>query len=248
MSERPQTPSGRGYRAVALNKIRRLTGEHMVMSKQVAPHVLSAVEVDYEAVERARLPARASWRQEEGFSLTYLPFIARAVVDALREHPYLNASFGDDELILHRCVNLAIAVDLDFDGLLAPVIREAEGKRLRQLARDISDIAARARNHQLGPDDLSAGTFTITNAGRYGTLLQFPIINQPQTAILSTEGISRKPVVVTDEHGDEAIAVHSVGVLSMAWDHRAFDGAYAASFLHRVKQIIETRDWEPELR
>lgn len=241
------SPSGRGYQAVPLNKIRNLTAQHMVMSKQVSPHVLSAIEVDYEAVERARLPARAQWKAEEGFSLTYLPFIARAVIDALREYPYLNASFGDDELILHQYVNLAVAVDINFEGLLAPVIHRAEGKRLRQLAREIVDIASRARNRQLKPDDLSSGTFTITNAGRYGTLLQFPIINQPQVAILSTDGISRKPVVVTDDYGNESIAIHSVGVLSMAWDHRAFDGAYAAAFIHRVKEIIETRDWTQEL-
>ena len=245
--EMPASASGRGYQSVSLNKVRLLTAEHMVMSKKVSPHVLTAIEVDYEAVERARLPARADWKEEEGFSLTYLPFIARAVIDALREHPYLNASFGDNELILHQYVNLAIAVDINFEGLLAPVIHRAESKRLRHLARDIVDVATRARNRKLTPDDLSSGTFTITNAGRYGTLLQFPIINQPQVAILSTEGISRKPVVVTDGHGEEAIAIRSVGVLSMAWDHRAFDGAYAASFLNRVKQIIETRVWEQEL-
>ncbi len=234
--------------AVKLSNIRRRTAEHMVMSKRVSPHVLTAVEVDYEGVERVRLPLRAAWKQQEGFSLTYLPFIARAVIDALREFPHLNASFSDDGLIVHRAVNLAIAVDLDFQGLLAPVIRGAEGKRLRQIARDIADVAARARSRRLSPDELSAGTFTITNAGQYGTMMQFPIINQPQVAILSTDGISRKPVVVTDAHGAEAVAVHSVGVLAMAWDHRAFDGAYAAAFLHTVRRIIETRDWETEVR
>ena len=160
------------------------------------------------------------------------------MVDALREYPHMNASFGDGELVVHDYVNLAIAVDLDFEGLLAPVIRGADGKRLRRIAREIADMAARARSRRLSPDDLSKGTFTITNAGRYGTMLQFPIINQPQVAIISTDGISRKPVVVTDDRGDEAIAIHSVGVLAMAWDHRAFDGAYAAAFLHRVGQII----------
>jgi len=218
------------------------------MSKRVSPHVLTAIEVDYEGVERVRLPLRVAWKEQEGFSLTYLPFIARAVIDALQEFPHLNASFSDDGLIVHRAVNLAIAVDLDFQGLLAPVIRGAEGKRLRRIARDIADVAARARSRRLSPDELSAGTFTITNAGQYGTMMQFPIINQPQVAILSTDGISRKPVVVTDAHGAEAVAVHSVGVLAMAWDHRAFDGAYAAAFLQTVRRIIETRDWETEVR
>ena len=237
-----------GDSVVPLNRIRRRTADHMVMSKQTSPHVLTAIEVDYEGVERVRRASRQAWKAEEGFSLTYLPFIARAVVDALRDYPHLNASFGDDELIVHASVNLAIAVDIDFQGLLAPVIQRAEGKRLRQIARDIVDLANRARSRKLSPDDLSGGTFTLTNAGQYGTMMQFPIINQPQVAILSTDGVTRKPVVVTDNFGNESIAIHSVGVLAMAWDHRAFDGAYAAAFLHRVKEIIETRDWEAEIR
>ena len=237
-----------GDRVVPLNNIRRRTAEHMVMSKQTSPHVLTAIEVDYEGVETVRRAAKQAWKAEEGFSLTYLPFIARAVIDALRDYPHLNASFGGDELVVHAGVNLAIAVDIDFQGLLAPVIHGAEGKRLRQIARDIVDLANRARSRKLGPDDLSGGTFTLTNAGQYGTMMQFPIINQPQVAIMSTDGVSRKPVAVTDAYGNESIAIHSVGVLAMAWDHRAFDGAYAAAFLHRVKELIETRDWEAEIR
>ncbi len=233
---------------VPLNNIRTRTAEHMVMSKQTSPHVLTAMEVDYERVEHVRRAVKSGWKADEGFSLTYLPFIARAVVDALREYPHLNASFGGDHLVVHDEVNLAVAVDIDFDGLLAPVVKRADGKRLRQIARDIVDVASRARTKQLSPDELSGGTFTLTNAGQYGTMMQFPIINQPQVAILSTDGVSRKPVVVTDEYGNESIAIHSVGVLAMAWDHRAFDGAYAAAFMHRVKEIIETRDWEAEVR
>ncbi len=237
-----------GDSVVPLNRIRRRTADHMVMSKQTSPHVLTAIEVDYEGVEKVRRASKQAWKAEEGFSLTYLPFIARAVVDALRDYPHLNASFGDDELIVHAGVNLAVAVDIDFQGLLAPVIQAAEGKRLRQIARDIVDLANRARSRKLSPDDLSGGTFTLTNAGQYGTMMQFPIINQPQVAILSTDGVTRKPVVVTDNYGNESIAIHSVGVLAMAWDHRAFDGAYAAAFLHNVKELIETRDWEAEIR
>ncbi len=237
-----------GDSVVPLNNIRRRTAEHMVMSKQTSPHVLTAIEVDYEGVETVRRRAKQAWKAEEGFGLTYLPFIARAVIDALRDYPHLNASFGGDELVVHSGVNLAVAVDIDFQGLLAPVIHGAEGKRLRQVARDIVDLANRARSRKLGPDDLSGGTFTLTNAGQYGTMMQFPIINQPQVAILSTDGVSRKPVVVTDAYGNESIAIHSMGVLAMAWDHRAFDGAYAAAFLHQVKETIETRDWEAEIR
>ncbi|MCY3851829.1 MAG: dihydrolipoamide acetyltransferase family protein [Acidimicrobiaceae bacterium] len=244
----PSTEVGTRDKVVALNNIRKRTAEHMVMSKSASPHVLTAMEIDYEGVEKVRKALKSGWRAEEGFSLTYLPFIARAVVDALREYPHLNASFGGDHLVVHDEVNLAIAVDIDFNGLLAPVIKGTEGKRLRQIARDIADVADRARGKQLLPDDLSGGTFTLTNAGQYGTMMQFPIINQPQVAILSTDGVARKPVVVTDSFGNESIAIHSVGVLAMAWDHRAFDGAYAAAFLHRVKEIIETRDWEAEVR
>jgi len=244
----PAVAVGQRDQIVPLNNIRKRTGEHMVMSKHTSPHVLTAMEIDYERVEQIRKSIKAGWKADEGFSLTYLPFIARAVVDALREYPRLNASFGGDHLVVHDEVNLAIAVDIDFDGLLAPVVKNADGKRLRQIARDIVDVAGRARTKQLVPDDLSGGTFTLTNAGQYGTMMQFPIINQPQVAIISTDGVSRKPVVVTDQFGNESIAIHSVGVLAMAWDHRAFDGAYAAAFMHRVKEIIETRDWEAEVR
>ncbi len=232
---------------VPLSNIRLRTGEHMVMSKSVAPHTLTAIEIDYEGVDQVRSKHGASFKETEGFSLTYLPFITRAVVDALREYPHLNASVGDGELVVHDYVNMAVAVDLDFQGLLAPVVRDADGKRMRAIARDITDVAKRARAKQLTPDDLSGGTFTLTNAGSYGTMMQFPIINQPQVAILSTDAVKRKPVVVEDNYGNESIVIHSVGVLAMAWDHRAIDGAYAAAFLARVKDIIENRDWESEL-
>jgi 2-oxoglutarate dehydrogenase E2 component (dihydrolipoamide succinyltransferase) len=230
-----------------LNRIRRLTGDYMVTSKSTSPHVLTAIEVDYENIERVRTVQRESWKAAEGFSLTYLPFIARALSTALREFPYLNASVGDGELIVHQETNLAIAVDLNFEGLLAPVVHDVDSKRMRAIAREIVDLANRARGKQLTADDIVGGTFTITNAGQYGTLMQFPIINQPQVAILSTDGVSRKPVVITDAHGNESIGIHSVGVLALAWDHRAFDGAYAAAFLHRLKEILETHDWEAEL-
>ena len=232
---------------VPLTGIRIKTGEHMVMSKAVSPHTLTAIEVDYEAVEHIRRTHGKAFKDQEGFSLTYLPFISRAAIDALREYPHLNASVGDRELIVHNYVNMAYAVDLDFQGLLAPVVRDADGKRMRTVARDVAGVASRARSKQLSPDELSGGTFTITNAGGYGTMMQFPIINQPQVAILSTDAVKRKPVVITDDYGNESIAIHSVGVLAMAWDHRAIDGAYAAAFLARVKDIIETRDWESEL-
>ena len=243
----PEPVRAAGDHLVPLNNVRKRTAEHMVMSKATSPHVLTAIEVDYERVEQVRKQRSAAWKSDEGFSLTYLPFITRAVADALRDFPHLNASFAGDHLIVHDTINMAVAVDIDFEGLLAPVVKEVEGKRLRQIARDIKDVADRTRTKQLTPDDLSGGTFTLTNAGQYGTMMQFPIINQPQVAILSTDGVKRKPVVVTDEFGNESIAIHSVGVLALAWDHRAFDGAYAAAFLDRIRTIIESRDWETEI-
>ncbi|MDY7106295.1 MAG: dihydrolipoamide acetyltransferase family protein, partial [Actinomycetota bacterium] len=243
----PVVTAGKGDTTVPLNRIRRMTGDHMVMSKATSPHVLTAVEVDFEAVERVRSKVKGEWKAEEGFSLTYLPFISRALVDAIRDFPHLNASVGDGELIVHGQVNLGIAVDIDFEGLIAPVVKGADGKRLRALAREIVDLAGRARTKQLQADEVTGGTITITNPGQYGTMMQFPIINQPQVAILSTDGIRRKPVVVTDEFGNETIGIHSVGILALAWDHRAFDGAYIAAFMDRLRTNIETRDWEAEL-
>ena len=237
----PATPSrtvGRDT-VVPLNNIRRITGDHMVRSKQVSPHVLTAVEVDFEAVEQVRRAHRGPFKAEHGFSLTYLPFIARAVCDALHSYPHINASVGDGELVVHNYVNLAIAVDLDFLGLLAPVVVDADRKRLVAIAEEVADLSRRARAKKLNADEISGGTFTITNPGQWGTMMQFPIINQPQVAILSTDGIRRRPVVVTAEDGSEAIAIHSVGVLALAWDHRAFDGAYVAAFLDHVRSIIE---------
>ena len=246
----PAAPAGalpRGGQRVPLNRIRKLTGDHMVMSKATSAHTLTVMEADFEGVDRVRRARRDQWKAAEGFSLTYLPFIARAASDAIAEYPFMNASVGDGELIVHGEVNLGIAVDLSFEGLVAPVVRQADGKRLRAIAREIHDLAGRARSRQLRPDDVTGGTFTLTNPGQYGTMMQFPIINQPQVAILSTDGVRRKPWVVTDTHGAESIAIRPIGLLALAWDHRAFDGAYAAAFLDRLRDIIETRDWSAEV-
>ncbi len=227
--------------------IRRRTAEHMVRSKATSPHVYTSVEVDFERVANVRDRHQSAWRAREGFPLTYLPFVARAFGDAVDEFPYVNASVGDDELIVHRDVHLAIAVDLDTEGLVAPVIRNADGKRLRLLAREIRDLAQRARTKQLLPNEVLGGTFTITNPGPFGTYMTLPIINQPQVAVLSTDGIRKRPVVIPGPDGADYIAVRHVGILALAWDHRAFDGAYAAAFLRALQDDIETRDWEAEL-
>ena len=232
---------------IKLSKIRRLTGEHMIMSKAVSPHTFSVVEVDYANVDVVRSRVKNEWKKTEGFSLTYLPFISRAVVDALVEFPHLNASLDGNELVVHQYVDLGIAVDLDFQGLLVPVVRDAESKRLRALAREISDLGARAKSRKLSPDEIQGGTFTLSNNGSAGSVLTMAVINQPQVGIISTDAIVRKPVVVNLPDGGESIAIHPVGKLAMSWDHRAFDGAYAAGFLSRAKEILETRDWSVEL-
>ena len=244
---RPAVVSSDREQVLALSKIRKLTGSHMIMSKSTSPHAFSVVEVDYANVDRARAAIKDSWKAGEGFSLTYLPFISRAVIDALREFPHLNASIDGDNLIVHGYVDLGIAVDLDYTGLLVPVVRNADSKRIRAIAREINDLASRARNRKLSPDEIQGGTFTISNNGSAGSVLTMPIINQPQVAILSTDAIVRKPVVVTAADGSESIAIHPVGNLSMSWDHRAFDGAYSGRFLARVKQILESQDWSAEL-
>ncbi len=230
----------------SFNNIRRRTGEHMVNSVATSPHALTVVEVDYENVEQVRRAQREAWRAAEGFSLTYLPFIVVAVADALSHWPRLNASVEDGGLRIWRRRNVGVAVDLDYDGLIVPVLRDADSFSLRGVARTMNELAARARERRLTPDDISGGTFTISNNGSFGTYTTAAIINQPQVAVLSTDGVARRPVVVTDRFGNESIAVHSVGHLAMGWDHRAFDGSYAAGFLGHIRQMLEQHDWGAE--
>lgn len=232
---------------VPLSKIRQLTGSHMVMSKAVSPHAFSVVEVDYANVDNTRSATKGEFKATEGFSLTYLPFVARAVIDAFKDFPQMNASISGTDLYVHGYVDLGIAVDLDGQGLLVPVVRSAESKRLRAIAREVRDLADRAKSRKLRPDEIQGGTFTISNNGSAGSVLTMAIINQPQVAILSTDAVVRKPVVVNVPGGGESIAIHPVGHLAMSWDHRAFDGAYAAGFLVKVKEILETRDWSSEV-
>jgi pyruvate dehydrogenase E2 component (dihydrolipoamide acetyltransferase) len=232
---------------VPFTNIRRRTAEHMVRSKATSAHTLMVKEIDYERVEQVRRAHGPQFKAEEGFSLSYLAFAARATVEALGDFPHLNASVGEDSLIVHHDVNLGIAVDLDNEGLIVPVVHRAEELTLRGMARRIREIAERARTKRLSADDISGGTFSITNAGPFGTLLTGAIINQPQVAILSTDGVSRKPVVVVLPDGSESIAIHSVGLAAMSFDHRAVDGAYVARFLSRMSEILNDRDWAGEL-
>ena len=219
----------------------------MIASKATSPHAFSVVEVDYANVDIVRTALKTTFKSSEGFSLTYLPFISRAIIDALSEFPNLNASIEGDNLVVHNYVDLGVAVDMDYQGLLVPVVRSAESKRLRAIAREINDLANRARTRKLLPDEIQGGTFTLSNNGSAGSVLTMAIINQPQVAIISTDAIVRKPVVAKLGDGSESIAIHPVGNLAMTWDHRAFDGAYAARFLSRVKEVLETQDWSAEI-
>ena len=219
--------------------IRKRTAANLTESLRTSAHTLVAVEVDYDGVNKVR--------RSSSVRLTYLPFVARAVVDALAEFPRLNASVVGDDLVVHGDVHLGIAVDLDFQGLVVPVIRNAHTMSLVELAAAATDVAQRAKAKRLTADDLAGGTFTITNAGGYGTLLTGPIINQPQVGIVSTDGVTMRPIAVATPEGDYGVAVHPMGNIAMSFDHRANDGAYAAAFLARVKDILQKRDWRAEV-
>jgi pyruvate dehydrogenase E2 component (dihydrolipoamide acetyltransferase) len=243
----PAAAPGAGDEVVPFTNIRRRTAEHMVRSKATSAHTLTAIEVDYDRVERLRQQAKEEFKAREGVSLTYLPFIARAVIDAIRDYPNVNASVGEDALVVHHAIHLGIAVDLDLQGLIVPVIHDVADKRLPAIAREIVDLATRARSKKLAADDIAGGTFTITNPGPFGTFLTAPIINQPQVAILSTDGIKKRPVVIELPDGSDGIAIHPTGNLALSFDHRVIDGAYASAFIARIKETIETRDWSTEL-
>jgi pyruvate dehydrogenase E2 component (dihydrolipoamide acetyltransferase) len=243
----PYVTAGAGAESMPLNTVRKRTAEHMAKSWTTVPHVLQVVEADFLRVDAVRRAAGAQWKSAEGYSLTYLPFIAHAVVAALAKFPRLNASFAGDHLAMHRRINLGIAVDLNFEGLVVPVLKDAAGKSVAQLARAINDLSTRARAGKLRPDDMTEGTYTITNNGAFGTLITAPIISTPQVAILSTDGIRKRAVVIEGPDGD-AIAIRPVGMLAQTFDHRAVDGAYSGAFLNEVKTLIETTDWQKELQ
>ena len=235
-------PHPTGDERVPFNRVQARAGVALLASTQTAAHALTVVQSDYSAVETARRAWRERFRAEEGFSLTYLPFVARAVVDALREFPLFNSTLGEDALVVAPRVGLGIAVDLDHQGLVVPVVHDADTLRLRALARAIDDIARRARSKRLTPDDTAGGTFTITNPGGYGTEISVPIINRPQIGILSTDGVRKRVVAV-----DGALAIRPSGFLCLSFDHRAVDGAYAGAFASRVRAILEGRDWLTEM-
>ena len=221
----PAAAAGSGQ----LSRMRRQIGEHMKRSLETAATCTTWIEVDMSRVEAAR----------KRLGVTGLAFVSRAVIDALREHPSLNATMEGEQYQVHRDVNLGIAVSLGEDGLIVPVIHGAHELSVEGLGARIKDVARRARSRELKPDEVRGGTFTITNPGQYGSIMATPIINQPQVAILDFEAVIKRPVVVTDADGNDSIAIRPITILGLSWDHRALDGVLSAQFLATVKRHLE---------
>jgi pyruvate/2-oxoglutarate dehydrogenase complex dihydrolipoamide acyltransferase (E2) component len=230
---------------ITLNTMRQRTGERLAEAWRTIPHVFQAIEVDFTALDRVRKARKEAFQKAYGFSLTFLPFIARATCLAISAYPQINARFDGKALTLSRDVNLGIAVDLDHNGLVVPVVRDASGLTLIGVAKAIRRQIDKAKSGKLSPEDLSGGTYSISNNGAFGTTFTAPIINAPQVGILSTDAIRLKPAIVSTQDGD-FVAPRMIGVIGQSFDHRAFDGAYSAAFLSRLKQILETRSWEEE--
>jgi pyruvate dehydrogenase E2 component (dihydrolipoamide acetyltransferase) len=220
-------------RVEPMSTMRQRIAEHMVFSKRTSAHVTTVHRADMTKIARLRARAKDEFQARHGFSLTYLPFVARAACDALRAYPIFNASIEGTNILYHNEINLGIAVALD-NGLIVPVIRAADEKNVVGLQRAIVDLAARARGKQLKPEEVQGGTFSITNFGSFGSLFATPVINQPQVAILGVGAVEKTPVVV-----DDAIAIRSAAYLALTFDHRLIDGALADQFTAKVKAILE---------
>jgi pyruvate dehydrogenase E2 component (dihydrolipoamide acetyltransferase) len=225
--------------------MRRGIAEHMRRSLDTAAHVTSAIEVDFSRVVDVREKLKKEYQASYSVNPTYLAFVAKASVETLRDYPYVNAELRGDSIVTRSFVNLGIAVELaEGKGLIVPVLRNAEGLNLLGLARGIAEIAAKARNKQLVPDDVQGGTFTITNPGGYGTFHGTPVISQPQSAILGTYALVKRPWVVQDELGKDVIAIRPLMNITLTYDHRLVDGAYAGRFLRDLRERLE--NWEGE--
>jgi 2-oxoglutarate dehydrogenase E2 component (dihydrolipoamide succinyltransferase) len=230
-----------GERLEPLSVMRRGIAQHMRRSLDTAAHVTSAIEVDMSRVAAIREQLKEEFVSSYGVNPTFLAFVARAVVETLREWPWINAELRDDAILTRKHVNLGFAVALESGkGLIVPVLKHAEGLNLLGMARGIADLAERARTKRLLPDDVQGGTFTITNPGVFGTLLGTPIINQPQSAILGTYAIVKRPWVIVDDEGNDAIAIRSIMNLTLTYDHRLVDGAYGAQFLRDIANRLQT--------
>jgi pyruvate/2-oxoglutarate dehydrogenase complex dihydrolipoamide acyltransferase (E2) component len=238
-------PAPLSGQTIMLNPVRLKTADRLAENWRTIPHVFQAIEVDFTAIDRVRGKRKQAFQEAHGFTLTYLPFIARATCLAIQAFPQVNARFDGKSLSLSPTVSLGVAVDLSHNGLVVPVVRNAEDLTVAGLAKAMRRLIDKARTGKLGPDDLSGGTYSISNNGAFGTTFTAPIINAPQVAILSTDAIQLKPAVVSTPEG-AFVAPRMMGMVGQSFDHRAFDGAYSAAFLSRLKQLLETRNWEDE--
>ncbi len=227
---------------ITLNTIRSRTAERLAENWRTIPHVFQAIDVDFTSIEEVRARHKDRFKAETGFSLTYLPFISRAVCIALQAFPNINARFANNALTLSKDINLGIAVDLNHNGLVVPVVQSVQDFTLQGLAKAMARQIDKARTGKLGTADMSGGTYSITNNGAFGTSFTTPIINAPQVAILSSDAIRMKPAVVGN-----AVVARLMGTIGQSFDHRAFDGAYAAAFLSKLKDTLETKKWAGEL-
>src|SRR5205814_6744091 len=232
----PEFKSGEAIRLEPLSVMRKKIAQHMVLSKQTSAHVTTVFEVDFTNIEKLRRQYKETYA-ERGTKLTYLPFIVQSIVAGLRDFPVINASMDENNIVYHRDYNIGIAVALDW-GLIVPVVKNADEKNILGLAKAINDLGERARTKRLSPDDVQGGTFTITNPGIFGGLFGTPIINQPQVAILGVGGVKKRPVVIETDDGD-FIAIRSMCILSLTFDHRLVDGAVADQFMAYVKKVLE---------
>jgi len=235
----PAAPSTAKVRVEPMSTMRQKIAEHMVMSQRTSAHVTTIHRVDMTNVAKVRDRQKADFQTRYGLSLTYLPFVVRATVEALRTYPIVNASIEGTNILYYNEINIGIAVALE-NGLIVPVIRNADEKNVLGLQRAIVDLAARARSRQLKPDEVQGGTFSITNFGSYGSMMATPVINQPQVAILGVGAVTKEPVVIAD-----AIAIRSMCYISLTFDHRLIDGALADQFTAKVKSVLES--WSEEV-
>ena len=247
VAARPALAAGEREEVVQISNMRKSIAEHMVASLHETARAWNTTEVDMTNIGRLREQAGPAFKKKEGFSLTWMPFLAKAVVQTLLKYPNVNSTWnGDGTITIKHHVNLGIAVALE-NGLIVPVVKGADGMNIAGLARAIRDIADRARTKKLVPDDVQGGTFTITNPGPFGSIISVPIINKGQAAILAFDSVVKRPVVVTDENGDDSIAIRQMVFLSASWDHRVIDGAEASMFLRDLKALLEEADFEGDL-
>ena len=227
-----------------MTKMRSIIAQRMVESKQTSPHVHTVFKVDMTRIVRLREHEKSKYEQRNGVKLTYMPFITRAAIVALRKHPIVNASVEGDAIRYNKNINIGIAVALEW-GLIVPVIKQAEEKNFLGIARAIADVAERARGKKLAPDEVPGGTFTLTNSGIFGEQFGMPIINQPQAAILGIGGLNKEAEVLTDKDGNDSIAIRSIQRFALGFDHRIVDGADAGKFMADFKAYLE--NWDEEI-